>query len=960
MIVTFISECEKKALKKTRRVLDAFADRIGSNAWQTVITEEGLDAVKTLLKNTATKNTAVSCHRIKSRVRTELQWIVGNKNKFNPQGNVPVNTTQTEQFIGEKEMTNIYANTQGQELAQHSFAVAVVAQEFMKKFAPQNKKLQEATFIAGCWHDIGKIEKQFQNYLQTKSNNKKVTTELPIDGVHIEKGKFSFEKYPTHNEVSLLLFKLLADTNSLDRLLQNSIQHSILWHHAKPIRKNEFKNYSTIYDYLKKENNINELSSHIISLFNSNLAQLFSDYFDKTFPLHLNPLPQDIEDALDSERLPKYKDYETKQDLSDYQRDIKKHAKNNLLRTALISADRLVSSIDSNKLHRIISQKKLEHLVTESLEHDRGLKQKIEQCLEGFEKKSPNSERNKLQAEAAEKLSDEEEIDIAVLNGPAGCGKSKIALEWAKNISAKEIIWVCPRVQICQSLFIDLSDDKYLPNAKIEIFTGEIKQTTQSQKKYDTPECEYFSGDIILTTIDQIINGITTHKQIELLTKFMNSAVVFDEFHEYINMSGFNLLFAELIECKKIQQNDELFPSTLLVSATPNHFFIDKILNIKKGVEKIPSFNNKPYTINFKYYTDEQNNETHPFYSEVCPNTFVISNTATQAQKSYIQKQNSENSKLIHSKLLSKHRAEIFTQIINSFKQQGSHKIDILRSSPLLQASVNISCQEMITEIHCAENILQRMGRLNRFGEYDSATLTICYTEGTKENKQIDNQSRFLNQQHIFKSATSWFTFLQKKINEGTTITINELYDFYEEFYTCKKHVKDIEDDLSKCFTVSIHNLQNNIFDPIRIKPKKTSIKIKKNSLRGNSRFVQMAIIEISNKENEGYKITDKYIVDDENHLTESKENIEGHDASERNLLSFMAKKHHNIIEGKSKVYKDVQLLNDARDPESPIYVSYTPDDLEKVEAKPHPFAIYYLIGKQPIGAMAIDKLNNT
>lgn len=39
MMVTFVSQCEKNALKKTRRVLDAFADRIGDNTWQTIITE---------------------------------------------------------------------------------------------------------------------------------------------------------------------------------------------------------------------------------------------------------------------------------------------------------------------------------------------------------------------------------------------------------------------------------------------------------------------------------------------------------------------------------------------------------------------------------------------------------------------------------------------------------------------------------------------------------------------------------------------------------------------------------------------------------------------------------------------------------------------------------------------------------------------------------------------------------
>lgn len=94
MMVTFVSQCQKKALNRTRRVLDAFANRIGDNTWQTVITEDGLIAVKTLLRKTATKNTAVACHWIRSRSRSELVWIVGNRRRFNAEGIVPVNSTQ--------------------------------------------------------------------------------------------------------------------------------------------------------------------------------------------------------------------------------------------------------------------------------------------------------------------------------------------------------------------------------------------------------------------------------------------------------------------------------------------------------------------------------------------------------------------------------------------------------------------------------------------------------------------------------------------------------------------------------------------------------------------------------------------------------------------------------------------------------------------------------------------------
>ena len=94
MMVTFVSQCEKLALKRTRRVLDAFANRIGGNTWQTIITEDGLIAVKKLLRMSATKNTAVACHWFRSRSRSDLLWVVGKRNKFNDRGIVPVNSTK--------------------------------------------------------------------------------------------------------------------------------------------------------------------------------------------------------------------------------------------------------------------------------------------------------------------------------------------------------------------------------------------------------------------------------------------------------------------------------------------------------------------------------------------------------------------------------------------------------------------------------------------------------------------------------------------------------------------------------------------------------------------------------------------------------------------------------------------------------------------------------------------------
>ncbi|UPS64473.1 type I-F CRISPR-associated helicase Cas3f [Providencia rettgeri] len=103
MMVTFVSQCEKHALKRTRRVLGAFANRIGDNTWQTLITQEGLQTLQKLLRRSASRNTAVSCHWIRSRSRSQLLWVVGNKSKFNAQGHVPVNRTEKSLLGSERE-----------------------------------------------------------------------------------------------------------------------------------------------------------------------------------------------------------------------------------------------------------------------------------------------------------------------------------------------------------------------------------------------------------------------------------------------------------------------------------------------------------------------------------------------------------------------------------------------------------------------------------------------------------------------------------------------------------------------------------------------------------------------------------------------------------------------------------------------------------------------------------------
>ncbi|WP_118984464.1 type I-F CRISPR-associated helicase Cas3f [Photorhabdus sp. CRCIA-P01] len=160
MNILLVSQCNKRALTETRRILDQFAERKGDRTWQTAITLEGLNTLRKLLRKTARRNTAVACHWIKSGGQTELLWIVGNLRRFNSRGVVPTNTTQRDVLKSQDE--NHWHSVE---------AISLLAA------------------IAGLFHDFGKANVLFQQGLR---------------------GKGRFQPY-RHEWISLRLFRAFVD-----------------------------------------------------------------------------------------------------------------------------------------------------------------------------------------------------------------------------------------------------------------------------------------------------------------------------------------------------------------------------------------------------------------------------------------------------------------------------------------------------------------------------------------------------------------------------------------------------------------------------------------------------------------------------------------------------------------------------------------------------------------------------
>jgi CRISPR-associated endonuclease/helicase Cas3 len=218
MNVLLISQCSKRALTETRRILDQFAERKGERTWQTAITMQGLETLRRNLRKTARRNTAVACHWIRGRNHSELMWIVGDASQFNAEGAVPTNITLRNVLRAEDE---------------NDWHTA----ELIRLIA----------FLAGLFHDIGKSSQGFQGKLKAK----KVMAD-PL----------------RHEWISIRILEAFVDGSSDEEWLQRLA--SIATHASNP----SFT--KSLLEKLQRDGLDSELTKPFVELKNSPLAQFIA------------------------------------------------------------------------------------------------------------------------------------------------------------------------------------------------------------------------------------------------------------------------------------------------------------------------------------------------------------------------------------------------------------------------------------------------------------------------------------------------------------------------------------------------------------------------------------------------------------------------------------------------------------------------------------------------------------
>jgi CRISPR-associated endonuclease/helicase Cas3 len=339
------------------------------------------------------------------------------------------------------------------------------------------------------------------------------------------------------------------------------------------------------------------------------------------------------------------------------------------------------------------------------------LLEKLENMLENWRKKNPQSDWNELQKYMIEKR-DKNVITIA----QTGMGKTEAGLLWIGDTKG---FFILPLKTAINSIYNRVTTE--IVKEKIEDRVGLLHSETKDiyLKDFSDNDLEVYyestkqlSLPLTICTLDQIFDFVYRYKGFEpKLATLSYSKIVLDE----IQMYSPDLL-AYII--KGLKYITELGGKFAILTATFPEIVKDLLFN--QGVEFEVSENFTKPELNLRHNVKiiEKLIDTDFILSKFQKNKIlVICNTVKEAQRIYTElKEKISDKKLInlfHSKFIKRDRAIKESEILK-LGNKNNKDFGIWIATQVVEASLNIDFDILITELSDLSGLFQRMGRCYR------------------------------------------------------------------------------------------------------------------------------------------------------------------------------------------------------------------------------------------------------
>jgi CRISPR-associated helicase Cas3/CRISPR-associated endonuclease Cas3-HD len=264
-------------------------------------------------------------------------------------------------------------------------------------------------------------------------------------------------------------------------------------------------------------------------------------------------------------------------------------------------------------------------------------------------------------------------------------------------------------VNAADALSLSVSDEEVAEQQK-----GKLDEKNDEIAKHADEEISAFRGyssEVTFTTADVVLGPLTFYRSAILwLPYLLKSQVVFDEVHSFdTTMRGWHERFMTWFPKIRTAHLSATIPESLLGDLT-------RLATCNKVAPLVIRTNLKDESVQKKrlrihLITEE---EAQLYFRA---GTIWFVNTVGRCQEWGKNLLDTPGTVLYHSRFKQEDRRRIRDQILKDFDKVGDHRCRIL-ATQVAEMSLNISSLGGLSEVAPPEAVIQRLGRINRFGAF--------------------------------------------------------------------------------------------------------------------------------------------------------------------------------------------------------------------------------------------------
>lgn len=379
--------------------------------------------------------------------------------------------------------------------------------------------------------------------------------------------------------------------------------------------------------------------------------------------------------------------------------------------------------------------------------------------------------------------------DSHIIIASTGIGKTEAALYWIGN---EKGIFTLPLKVSINAIYDRIKDEIGYSNVGLLHSDSHLEYMKRATEEHEfnlsaLNHTKKLSMPLTITTLDQVIDFVGLYPGFELkLATLSYSKFVIDE----IQMYSPRLVAFIIMGLKYITDMGGKF---LIMTATLPPLFIEELkeqkIPFKQPEKPFLKLNDKGQVINRHVMTIKERDLTTDEVLEqgLGRKTLIIVNTVTKAQNLYKEFEDKGiEVQLLHSRFIKKDRFEK-EESIKALGKRTCTDSGVWITTQLVEASIDIDFDILVTELSEATGLFQRMGRVYRGREYEGEQPNVHIYTGETVPSGISEKNK--------KSVVDFIVYEKSKEvllqYDGQKITESMKMEIIEQIYSRGKLGED-------------------------------------------------------------------------------------------------------------------------------------------------------------------------